>query len=259
MNRIGIQPGEINRPGIEIECLLKHPAPDIRALGARLTGKLDFAFLRPLLTELKEDADEQVRLDVEWALNRLSPEGGRGSAIYQKNGGYLGLKAHQAAEIVYDGTTVFCNRFISKQSRTHDQMVQAARSGKQNIVEGSAAAGTSSKTELFLIGVARASLEELLADYKDFLRQHGMRQWLKDDPPAHLIRKLAYVENRSYSIYRAYFEEEPADVAANTAICLVCQTTYLLDRLKKQLEEDFLENGGIGERMLKARLQRRKC
>lgn len=92
------------------------------------------------------------------------------------HGGYRSLKSYQTAEIVYDATVVFCNRFIDKRSRTHDQMVQAARSGKQNIAEGSMASGTSKKTELKLIGVARASLEELLLDYQDFLRQQVKRR-----------------------------------------------------------------------------------
>lgn len=241
-------------PGAEVAPLLTHADADVRALGSRLAGKLDLAFLRPVLQNLLRDPIERVRVQAAWALNRLAPNGGRASAILQTHGGYLGLKAHQSAEIAYDATAVFCSRFIDRRSRTHDQMVQAARSGKQNIVEGSAAAGTSSKMELTLIGVARASLEELLADYKDFLRQRGMCQWTKEDPRAQAVRKLAYTENRTYSLYRSYFEESPAEVAANTAICLVCQTTYLLDRLKKRLEQNFLDHGGISERMLQARL-----
>ena len=192
-----------------------------------------------------------------WALERLSPAGGRGGEIIRPHGGYVGLKAHQAAEIAYDATVAFCNRFISLRSRTHDQMVQAARSGKQNIVEGSAAAGTSSKTELRLIGVARASFEELLADYQDFLRQRGLAQWRKDDERAQEIRQMAYLQNRSYKNYRSYIEDRSPEVAANTAICLVFQANYLLDRLKKRLEQDFIEHGGVAERMLAARLRRR--
>jgi len=106
------------------------------------------------------------------------------------HGGYKNLKSYQMAEIVHDATVVFCNRFIDRRSRTHDQMVQAARSGKQNIAEGSMASGTSKKTELKLMGVARASLEELLVDYQDFLRQHGMVLWGKDHPQAKQVRKL---------------------------------------------------------------------
>ncbi len=109
------------------------------------------------------------------------------------------MKSYQTAEIVYDATLVFCNRFIDRRSRTRDQMVQAARSGKQNIAEGSMASGTSKKTELKLVGVARASLEELLLDYQDFLRQCGLVLWGKQHPQAQAIRKLAYAEDRSYS------------------------------------------------------------
>jgi hypothetical protein len=103
-------------------------------------------------------------------------------------------------------------------------MVQAARSGRQNIAEGSQASGTSKKTELKLVGVARASLEELLLDYQDFLRQRGFALWAKDHPQAQVIRRLAYAQNRSYSTYRTYVESSSPEVAANTLICLVHQT-----------------------------------
>jgi four helix bundle suffix protein len=245
-------------PGEEIAVLLREPEPRVRALAARLAGKLDLAFLRAEIGRLCEDADPEVRAAADWALARITPNGGRGGKIIARHGGYGNLKAHAAAEIAYDATVVFCNRFIEKRSRTHDQMVQAARSGKQNIVEASAAAGVSSKTELKLTGVARASLEELLADFRDFLRQRNLPQWAKDDPSAQEIRKLAYLPDRSYATYRTYFEEASPEVAANAAICLVCQATYLLDRLLKQLERDFVEEGGISERMLKARLARRR-
>ena len=118
--------------------------------------------------------------------------------IIRPHGGFRDLAAYQNAEIVYDATVAFCDRFIPKASRTHDQMVQAARSGKQNIAEGSMASGTSKKTELKLVGVARASLEELLLDYQDFLRQKGFRLWPKEHDLAKTVRKLAYAENRSY-------------------------------------------------------------
>jgi four helix bundle protein len=107
------------------------------------------------------------------------------------HGGYRDLQSYQMSEIVYDGTIVFCDRFISKRSRTHDQMVQAARSGKQNIAEGCMASGTSKKTEIKLIGVARASLEELLLDFQDYLRQKGLALWGKDHQKAKKVRGLA--------------------------------------------------------------------
>ena len=117
------------------------------------------------------------------------------------HGGFRNLKSYQMSEIVYDATVVFCDRWIGRRSRTHDQMVQAARSGKQNIAEGSMASGTSKKFELKLVGVARASLEELLLDYHDFLRQRKLPLWGKNHPQAQRIRKLAYVSNRSYTTY----------------------------------------------------------
>lgn len=242
-------------PGEEVAQLMREQSSVVRALAARLAGKLDMGFLRAELSALTSDADQEVRAAAEWALAQITPDGGRGGEIIARHGGYGKLKALQAAEIAYDATVAFCNRFIDRRSRTHDQMVQAARSGKQNIIEASAAAGTSSKTELRLTGVARASWEELLADYCDFLRQRSLPRWPKDDPRAQEVRKLAYVQNRSYANYRPYFETEGPEVAANAAICLVSQATYLLDRLLKQLERDFIEHGGITERMAQARIR----
>jgi four helix bundle protein len=125
------------------------------------------------------------------------------------HGGYRNLKSYQTAEIIYDATAVFCNLFVDKRSRTYDQMVQAARSGKQNIAEGSMVSGTSKKNELKLIGVARASLEELLLDYHDFLRQRRLLLWEKSHPQAQAIRKLAWEKNRSYMTYKTYIESSP--------------------------------------------------
>lgn len=162
------------------------------------------------------------------------------------------------AEIVHDATSVFCDRFINRRSRTHDQMVQAARSGKQKIGEGSMASGTSKKTELKLVGVARASLEELLIDFRDYLRQHGLPLWGKDHAKAKEIRALAYRPNRSYWTYKSYFEPPTsAEVAANTLICLIHQTNYLLDQQLRALEKAFLEQGGFTEKLYRARTQRR--
>ncbi|MGD8447164.1 MAG: four helix bundle suffix domain-containing protein, partial [Desulfobacterales bacterium] len=137
-------------------------------------------------------------------------------------------------------------------SRTHDQMVQAARSGKQNIAEGSMASGTSKKFELKLVGVARASLEELLLDYQDFLRQRKLPLWGKDHPKAQQIRKLAYASNRSYRTYKTYIENCP-ETAANTLICLIHQTNFLLDQQLRNLEKQFLEQGGFTEKLYRAR------
>jgi four helix bundle suffix protein len=177
--------------------------------------------------------------------------------VIPPHGGYRDLISYQMAEIVYDATVVFCGRFIDRRSRTHDQMVQAARSGKQNIAEASMASGTSKKTELKLIGVARASLEELLLDFQDFLRQRGFQVWGKDDPRAKAVRTLARVRNRSYSTYRTYFEKEEPETAANAAICLIHQTNYLLDQQLRALEQEFLREGGFTERLYRARSQAR--
>ena len=173
------------------------------------------------------------------------------------HGGYRELKSYQMAEIVFDAATVFCDRFIDKRSRTHDQMVQAARSGKQNIAEGSMASGTSKKTELKLVGVARASLEELLLDYEDFLRQKALLLWGRDHAKAKEVRALAYKSNRSYATYKTYFEKAEPEVAANAAICLIHQTNYLLDQQLRSLEKDFLEKGGFTERLYRVRSQTR--
>lgn len=157
------------------------------------------------------------------------------------------------AEIVYDATVKFCERFIDKRSRTFHQMVQAARSGKQNIVEGTLVSGTSKKIELKLIGIARASLEELLKDYEDFLRQRNLKLWDKNDQRVLTIRKIGKEGNRSYKSYKLYIEDSPEEVAANTIICIIHQTNYLLDQQKRKLEEIFLKEGGFTERMYKLR------
>lgn len=169
------------------------------------------------------------------------------------HGGYRNLKSYQMAEIVYDATVKFCARFIDKRSRTYDQMVQEARSGKQNIAEGSMASGTSKKIELKLIGIARASLEELLLDYQDFLRQNNLLLWSKDDQRALAVRRIGSGENRSYMSYKNYIKEQSKEVAANTMICIIHQTNFLLDQLKRKLENDFLKDGGFTERLYQVR------
>ena len=174
------------------------------------------------------------------------------------HGGYRQLKSFQHAELVYDATVKFCDRFIDTRSRTHDQMVQAARSGRQNIAEGSQASGTSKKFELKLVGVARASLEELLLDYEDFLRQRGLALWGKNHPTAQVVRRLAYEKDRSYSTYSSYIEKSPPVVAANTLLCLIHQTNYLLDQQLRQLEQAFLKEGGFTERLYNERSRNRK-
>ena len=170
------------------------------------------------------------------------------------HGGYRELQSYQMAEIVFDATAVFCDRFIDRRSRTHDQMVQAARSGKQNIAEGSMASGTSKKSELKLIGVARASLEELLLDFQDYLRRQGLPLWGKEHAKAREVRALCYQKNRSYSTYKPYFEAS-AEIAANAMVCLIHQTNYLLDQQLRALEKAFLKEGGFTERLYRTRSQ----
>jgi four helix bundle suffix protein len=171
------------------------------------------------------------------------------------HGGYRNLKSYQTAEIIYDATAVFCDLFVDKRSRTHDQMVLAARSSKQNIAEGSMVSGTSKKSELKLIGIARASLEELLLDYHDFLRQRRLLLWEKNHPQAQAIRKFAWEKNRSY---KTYIEVSPPEIAANTLICLIHQANYLLDQQLRQLEKQFLEEGGFTEKLYQARQEAKK-
>ncbi len=173
------------------------------------------------------------------------------------HGGYEDLLSFQKARIVFDGTVRFCDRFVDKRSRTRDQMVQAARSGKQNILEASQASGTSKETELKLTNVARASLEELLEDYRDFLRTGGYALWPKNSKEALYVRKLGAKSNRSYESYRTYIETRPPQIVANILICLIHQTNYLLDQQLRRLEQDFLAEGGLRERMTRARLQAR--
>lgn len=173
------------------------------------------------------------------------------------HGGYRDLKSFQMSEIVFDATVKFCERFVDRFSRTTDQMIQAARSGRQNIAEGSQVSGTSSKTELKLVSVARGSLEELLLDYEDFLRQWELEKWEKGSREALFVRKLANEKDRSYRTYKTYFETRSAEVCANIAICLIHQTNYLLDRQLKALESDFLENGGFTERLYHSRRRNR--
>ncbi len=176
------------------------------------------------------------------------------------HGGYQKLRSYQVAQIIYDETVIFCNRFIDRRSRTHDQMVQAARSGVRNLAEGSMASATSKKTEMNLTNVARSSLEELLGDYVSFLKQQRLRLWPKDCPEALAVR-AKYKSDESdksdasdpYSIGML-----PAEAAANTMICLINQASYLIGRQIRRQEELFLNDGGFTERLYRARLSRQK-
>jgi four helix bundle suffix protein len=173
------------------------------------------------------------------------------------HGGYQKLLSYQKAQIVYDATVYFCDRFIDRRSRTHDQMVQAARSGKQNIIEGSMASGTSKEMEIKLTNVARASLEELLEDYRDFLRTRNLAEWNGDHPYAGRLRELNRIPDADFETFRKGIANHNPAISANVIIGLIRVTSYLLDRQLKQLEAAFLNEGGLRERMTKARLEAR--
>jgi four helix bundle suffix protein len=177
--------------------------------------------------------------------------------IIPPRGDYQTLHSFHKAEVVYDLTFRFAHKFLAKGDRTIDQMIQAARSGKKNLLEGSKAAQTSKETELKLTSVARASLEELLDDYRDYLRVREHREWDKDSKEALYVRQLGRKVPQTYELYREFVETRPPEVVANIAICLIHQANYLIDQQLRRLEKDFLEQGGLRERMLKARLEYR--
>jgi four helix bundle suffix protein len=199
------------------------------------------------------------------------------------HGGYRKLRSFVVSLAAYDGTVIFCSRFIDKRSRTNDQMVQAARSGVQNIAEGSLASGTSKKTELKLTSVARASLGELIRDYEDYLRQNDLVIWDKNSPRvlamrarlAGKLKKPAKPSDRSdksdlsEGLKNSEFFDEPllaalralktttAEVSANILLCLTHQATFLLARQMERLESDFVEKGGFTERLYSYRKDHR--
>lgn len=173
-----------------------------------------------------------------------------------KCGGYRNLKVFKLTEIICDLSAVFAAKFIRPGSRTRDQIEQAARSGKQNIAEGSAASSTSKETEIKLTNVAKASLEELLLDYEDYLRQHNLPKWDKNHPRTerlrYYLRTPEFERNSS-----ALAERMNAEEFCNLCITLINQTTYMLRRLIESQERQFLQEGGIKERMFKARVDYR--
>lgn len=169
-------------------------------------------------------------------------------------GGYKNLAFYKQTEIIYDFTVEFSNCYIDRKSRTHDQMVQAARSGKQNIAEGYLQKSLESRIKL--LGVARGSLEELLNDYQDFLRQRQLAIWEKSSPEAQKVRALVYNRYKSYNDYKVYILSSEA--AGNTMICLINQTNQLLDQKLRWLEEQFVKEGGFRENLFKKRMQYRK-
>jgi four helix bundle suffix protein len=174
------------------------------------------------------------------------------------HGNYAELLSYRKAEVIYDITFRFCQRFLAKGDRTRDQMVQAARSGKQNIVEGSKASGTSKESEIKLTNVARASLEELLADYGDYLRVRDLVRWEKGSKEALFVRKLGNRAEESFETYREFCATRTAEIVANIAICLIHQANYLLDQQIRRMEREFIKEGGLRERMASARLKARR-
>ena len=201
--------------------------------------------------------------------------------LIPKHGGYRNLKSFQLAQLCYDVTVRFCERYISPRSRTHDQMVQAARSGVQNIAEGSQASGTSKKFELKLTNVARASLEELRLDYEDFLRQRNLPLWSGGDPRRNSLvaRRCATAEAVAEWEHEVHGlggqsghdgQSGPStastpstkstypEIAANAALILLNVACTLLDRQLASLATAFTEEGGFTERLYRIRTQRRK-
>ena len=172
-------------------------------------------------------------------------------------GDYQTLHSFHKAEVIFDITFRFAHKFLAKSDRTIDQMIQSARSGKKNILEGSKAGLTSKETEIKLTNVARASLEELLDDYRDYLRVRDHREWSKTSREALYVRQLGGKVPQTYQLYRGFVETRPPEVVANIALCLIHQANYLLDQQLRRLEKDFLEQGGLRARMTRARLLHR--
>lgn len=171
-------------------------------------------------------------------------------------GNYKKLLSYQKADVIYQITFYFCNKFLSKGDRTIDQMVQAARSGKQNIIEGSAAASTSSKTEIKLLNVAKASLRELLEDYEDYLKTRRYPQWPAGSVEFETMRRLGR-EHSDAEFFMKIIETRPPQTIANMAIILINQADYLLFKQLSRLADDFADNGGFSERMTRIRKAKR--
>ena len=172
------------------------------------------------------------------------------------HGHYTNLRVYKVAEIIYDITFYFAHTFLSKGDRTVDQMVQAARSGKQNIAEGNQAASTSSETEIKLTNVAKASLEELLKDYEDYLRVRNLDQW--DDKHSRYEKLMQYTRSEQFNQdYTKFLKKMKDEEVANLCITLIHQATYMLHKLLLTMQNRFVTEGGIKERMFKARLNYR--
>ncbi len=171
-------------------------------------------------------------------------------------GNYRNLLSYKKTEVIFEMTYFFCNKFLQAGDRTIDQMVQEARSGKQNIIEGCAASATSSKTEIKLVNVAKASLQELLEDYIDYLRTRGQRQWEEGSVEWEAMRRLGK-EHSDAAFFMQLCETRPPETIANMAIILIYQADYLLFKQLQRLEKDFIEQGGFSERMTRVRKDNR--
>ncbi len=171
-------------------------------------------------------------------------------------GNYRKLLSYQKTEVIFEMTYYFCHTYLQKGDRTVDQMVQAARSGKQNIIEGCAASTTSAKTEIKLVNVAKASLQELLEDYIDYLRTRGHRQWEKGSAEWNAMRDLGCTHNDA-EFFMNLCKTRPAETIANMAIVLIYQADYLLFKQLERLEKDFVQQGGFSERMMRVRKENR--
>lgn len=176
--------------------------------------------------------------------------------LIPQRGNYRRLLSYQKTEVIYEMTYYFCHRFLERGDRTVDQMVQAARSGKQNIIEGCMASSTSAKTKLKLINVAKASLHELREDYLDYLRTRGHRQWEEGSVEWTAMRRLGAQCNDA-AHYMELCETRPPETIANMALVLLAQADYLLHRQLRRLEQDFLKQGGFSERMDRLRRNNR--
>ena len=191
----------------------------------------------------------------------------------RSSGGYRKAASFQTATLIYDATYLFCEKFVDSRSRTLDQMIQAARSGRQNIAEGSRAAATSSQSELRLVNVARSSLEELLLDYEDYLRHRRLAQWELSSAELQAVREMPkrFREERTdqydltdlsdrerWALYAHWLEHERAEVRANAIISLIHQANYLLDQQIAALEAAFIEEGGYNEQLAAAKVDSRE-
>ena len=173
--------------------------------------------------------------------------------IVLPHGGYRNLIVYKKSDVIYQGTVAFCKRFLPAHGdRTVDQMTQAARSCKQNIAEGSAASGTSKETEIKLTNVARATLDELIEDYYDWLKSHNAAVWPSDGEKARAARDFA-VKHSEWVDWKRLFDSRPAETLANLMLTICHQTRYLLDKMIARQEEDFKKFGGVRERMHAAR------